>query len=114
MCFHCIVKVPPVGSGVTHLHAAGPLQHGVLVRFVLLLLCSIIRVFEFAPYLCSPSICRSRPDKHSKPDDRPPPQIIFGGAGLQGTLADVWIFNTQQLAWTRPHINGPVPAGANL
>eukprot|EP00775_Hariotina_reticulata_P006858 gene6858-7074_t len=31
--------------------------------------------------------------------------LVYGGAGLQGPLGDVWLFNCQQQSWSCPHIH---------
>jgi hypothetical protein len=39
-------------------------------------------------------------------------QLVYGGAGANGLLGDVWLFNTQTACWSRAEV-GP-EHGASL
>ncbi len=41
-------------------------------------------------------------------------QIIYGGAGYQGPMQDVWIFNTLQGGWSRAAVSGEQPAAREM
>lgn len=42
-------------------------------------------------------------------------QLVYGGAGMQGgPLADVWIFNIAQRAWSRPNVGGAAPPAREM
>lgn len=41
-------------------------------------------------------------------------QLVFGGAGLQAPLADVWVFDTLAATWNRPGVTGCVPAAREM
>ena len=36
-------------------------------------------------------------------------QLVFGGAGMHGTLGDIWIFNTGDRTWITPVAEGKPP-----
>lgn len=36
-------------------------------------------------------------------------QLVFGGAGMQGTLGDLWLFNTATRTWIAPMAEGTPP-----
>ena len=36
-------------------------------------------------------------------------QLVFGGAGMHGTLGDIWIFNTGDKTWITPVAEGKPP-----
>ena len=36
-------------------------------------------------------------------------QLVFGGAGMQGTLGDLWLFNTGSRTWIAPVAEGQPP-----
>ena len=36
-------------------------------------------------------------------------QLVFGGAGMQGTLGDLWLFNTGSRTWIAPVVEGAPP-----
>ncbi|KAG2435747.1 hypothetical protein HXX76_006943 [Chlamydomonas incerta] len=40
--------------------------------------------------------------------------VVYGGAGYQGPMNDVWIFNTLQNGWTRPAVSGEQPPGREM
>ncbi|KAG2451277.1 hypothetical protein HYH02_003883 [Chlamydomonas schloesseri] len=40
--------------------------------------------------------------------------LVYGGAGYQGPMNDVWIFNTLQGGWTRPTLSGEQPPGREM
>lgn len=39
---------------------------------------------------------------------------MYGGAGYQGPMSDVWIFNTLQNGWTRPNVSGEQPPAREM
>jgi hypothetical protein len=41
-------------------------------------------------------------------------QIIYGGAGYQGPLGDVCIYNAAQNAWSRPAVSGEQPSAREM
>ena len=41
-------------------------------------------------------------------------QLIYGGSGVQGTLADVWVFNVDQGAWAHITTHGDAPAAREM
>ncbi len=36
-------------------------------------------------------------------------QLVFGGAGMHGTLGDLWLFNTKTGTWVTPMAEGQAP-----
>ncbi|PNH12850.1 Tip elongation aberrant protein 1 [Tetrabaena socialis] len=40
--------------------------------------------------------------------------IVYGGAGYQGPLQDVWIYNSLQNSWNRPVVSGEQPAAREM
>lgn len=36
-------------------------------------------------------------------------QLVFGGAGMHGTLGDLWLFNTRTGTWVTPMAEGQAP-----
>ncbi|PNW72026.1 hypothetical protein CHLRE_16g685500v5 [Chlamydomonas reinhardtii] len=40
--------------------------------------------------------------------------LVYGGAGYQGPMSDVWIFNTLQNGWTRPNVSGEQPPAREM
>jgi len=36
-------------------------------------------------------------------------QLVFGGAGMHGTLGDLWMFNTKTGTWVTPMAEGQAP-----
>ncbi|KXZ55710.1 hypothetical protein GPECTOR_2g1260 [Gonium pectorale] len=41
-------------------------------------------------------------------------ELVYGGAGYQGPMQDVWIYNTLQNGWSRPAIAGEQPAAREM
>ena len=41
-------------------------------------------------------------------------QLVYGGSGYTDTLADVWVLNPQQKAWTAPKVAGSAPPGREM
>lgn len=41
-------------------------------------------------------------------------QLVYGGAGYNGPLSDVWVFNPLQRSWSRPTIRGAHPAAREM
>lgn len=37
-------------------------------------------------------------------------QIVFGGAGAQGPLGDLWTFDIEKRQWSQPTTTGEMPA----
>jgi len=35
--------------------------------------------------------------------------VVFGGAGMDGPLSDVWLFDTEVVKWVRPKVQGQSP-----
>ncbi|GIL92711.1 hypothetical protein Vretifemale_20168 [Volvox reticuliferus] len=40
--------------------------------------------------------------------------IVYGGAGYQGPMQDLWIYNTLQNAWSRPTVSGDQPQAREM
>ncbi|GLC47994.1 hypothetical protein PLESTB_000047500 [Pleodorina starrii] len=40
--------------------------------------------------------------------------IVYGGAGYQGPMQDLWIYNTLQNSWSRPVVSGPQPQAREM
>ncbi|GFR48802.1 hypothetical protein Agub_g10753 [Astrephomene gubernaculifera] len=40
--------------------------------------------------------------------------IVYGGAGYQGPMQDVWFYNTLQNSWSRPVVSGQHPAAREM
>jgi len=42
------------------------------------------------------------------------PQVVFGGAGAQGPLGDLWLFDLASRQWSQPDTKGEPPAAREM
>ncbi len=41
-------------------------------------------------------------------------QLVFGGAGMQGTLGDAWVYNPATKAWAKLEASGTAPQAREM